>query len=673
MAAMAYGRLDVYWPDGPSESFLLEKPVIAVGRSTGNDVVLDATSVSRYHISLSYENSQIVLRDLESVNGTYVDGERLSPNEVYTLRGGEEIQIGDLRLIVQPMLDLAPTQPMPPVEAEDSRLILSGTGLRVELEERALAVTPGAHNNALLFLINTSEETERYLVDVSGVPKNWVRVDRVELEIDPGKDAPVMISFKPLRRSETRPGDYPVTVQVRARSQPETALEAQMMLTIRDYSGFGMAFASNRVEGRTPFNLHVHNQGNAPLSINVSGRSPDNSLQFELQPSQLSLAPGEKRVVMGVVRPRKSRLAGKPQDRPFDVLVRSQDRASFLATLPATYVDKSLMPAWAPWALGLLAVALIAGCLLLASWLLRPREANVLAFSAAPSSLLLNVAQRLDVSWQVENAKQVRLQGLGVGGLPGGPAEQVFIVTPGAVMAAQATVVPAAPLNLALIITGDDGRDIVENLQVPVTAPVCTTSRETPLLHGPDPVYPEAQRLQANIAVNPDRRSENGAWVRVSVSGGEPLWIPADALRCDAFPLDALVVMLPGEVPPPPTVTPTPTPSPTPTSTPTSTPTLTWTPGATNTFTATASFTFTPSVTPTFTASITPSATSSFTATASPTPTRTMTPTFTATATPSNTASRTPSQTPTLTPTRTSTRTPSPTLLPKSSPTPRVF
>ncbi|MCC7206682.1 MAG: FHA domain-containing protein [Anaerolineae bacterium] len=663
---MAYGRLDVYWPDGPSESYLLEKPVIAVGRSTGNDVVLDATSVSRYHISLSYESNQIVLRDLESVNGTYVDGQRLRPNETYPLRGGEEIQIGDLRLIVQPMADLAPTQPMPPVEAPDNRLILSADAFRVELEDRALAVTPGAHNQALLFIINTGEQTERYLVDVSGVPKNWVRVDRVELEIDPGKDAPVMISFKPLRRSETRPGDYPVTIAVRSRSQPDAVLEAQLMLTIRDYSGFGMAFASNRIEGRTPFNLHVHNQGNAPLSISIAGRTPDNGLLFELQPSQLSLAPGEKRVVTGVVRPRATRIAGKAQERPFDVLVRSQDRAAFLATLPAAYLDKPLMPAWAPFGLGALALALLAGCLLLAAWLLRPREASVLAFQAAPASLLLNVAQPIAVSWQVENAKQVRLQGLGVDGLPGGPAEQVFIVTPGAVMSAQATVAPAAPLNLSLIITGDDGRDIVQSLQVPVTAPVCTTSRDTPLLQGPDLIYPEAQRLAANVAVMPDRRSENADWVRVSVSGnppGDPAWLPADALRCDAFPLDALVVMQPGEAPPPPTVTSTPTPSPTPTSTPTPTPSLTWTPSATPTLTATASFTVTPS--PTRTASHTPSHT----------PTRTFTATATATASTTPTLPFTASATPSRTPSRTATPSPSPsaTVKPKPSPTPVRF
>src|SRR5437868_666364 len=101
-ARMAYGRLDVYWPDGPVESYQLDKPSIAIGRSTGNDIVLDTNAVSRYHITIVQKEDQIFLEDLESANGTYLDGKRMKPHEPYGLKGGEEIQIGDLRLIFQP-------------------------------------------------------------------------------------------------------------------------------------------------------------------------------------------------------------------------------------------------------------------------------------------------------------------------------------------------------------------------------------------------------------------------------------------------------------------------------------------------------------------------------------------------------------------------------------------
>ena len=71
---MIYGRLDIYWPDGPIDSYHLSKTNVAIGRSVGNDVVLDATAISRYHASLSFHDEKIYLEDLGPVNGTYIDG-----------------------------------------------------------------------------------------------------------------------------------------------------------------------------------------------------------------------------------------------------------------------------------------------------------------------------------------------------------------------------------------------------------------------------------------------------------------------------------------------------------------------------------------------------------------------------------------------------------------------
>src|SRR5262245_21109117 len=99
---MVYGRVDVYWPDGPMESYPLDKVSVAIGRSSGNDIVLDTTAVSRYHISLTHKDNQVVLEDLESVNGTYLDGDRLKPHDQIVLNGGEEIQLGDIRVIYHP-------------------------------------------------------------------------------------------------------------------------------------------------------------------------------------------------------------------------------------------------------------------------------------------------------------------------------------------------------------------------------------------------------------------------------------------------------------------------------------------------------------------------------------------------------------------------------------------
>src|SRR5258708_4035140 len=236
---MAYGRIDVYWPDGPIESYQLIKPSIGVGRSPGNDIVLDTTAVSRYHISLALKDQQIVLEDLDSVNGTYVDGARVKPREPLVLRGGEEIQLGDVRLVFKPEIDdsLDITRPMgmEPAPLDTHRIEIAQPAFKVELDPPGQPVTPGAFIQANLTITNLSTEPQHYVIEVDGVPKEWLRLDRSQLELEPNGDGSVVISFKPLRRSESAPGDYKVTLRVKSDSAPDQPADAVLTLRVRSY------------------------------------------------------------------------------------------------------------------------------------------------------------------------------------------------------------------------------------------------------------------------------------------------------------------------------------------------------------------------------------------------------------------------------------------------------
>ncbi len=75
-------------------SLATEAPVLRVGRAPDNEIVLNAPSVSRYHATLTYNNSsQPILADLGSTNGTFVNGELLtqlrllSPSDLIFLGG----------------------------------------------------------------------------------------------------------------------------------------------------------------------------------------------------------------------------------------------------------------------------------------------------------------------------------------------------------------------------------------------------------------------------------------------------------------------------------------------------------------------------------------------------------------------------------------------------------
>ena len=66
----------------------------AVGRASGNDLVISAADVSREHARLRRDGNELEVRDLGSRNGTWVNGVRISTQRA---RSGDEIAFGTLR------------------------------------------------------------------------------------------------------------------------------------------------------------------------------------------------------------------------------------------------------------------------------------------------------------------------------------------------------------------------------------------------------------------------------------------------------------------------------------------------------------------------------------------------------------------------------------------------
>ena len=409
---MIYGRLDVYWPNGEFDTFMLEKPTVSVGRSGTCTIVLDTDTISRYHFSITKDGDTIKIADMDSANGTFIDGVQLEDNEARVLQGGEEIQIGHLRMIFH-ILDDQPTVPMTIMDDDTQRFVREEVGFMVDVHGPEIDIPPGSHTAVEINITNTSDESRLYTVEASGLPKGWGRINRPSLRIEPNETAQVLYSIKPARQSDSKPGDYPVIVTVANDETPEKEIEVGVTVTILPYSGFGMALASHDITLYEPVRLYVHNQGSGELPIIVSGTSQDDGLIFNIKTPKTVLKAGERKTVQGEIKPRKRDLFGKPQEHSFDILVRSQDDAGFLAAIRGKFVADPILPSWAAYAIGGLALGVIA--LLLAAVLMilgaASPSAEILSFTSdanpAPHNLLLQL------NWSAENADgfSIRING----------------------------------------------------------------------------------------------------------------------------------------------------------------------------------------------------------------------------------------------------------------------
>ena len=77
---------------------ILPGSIKTVGRATRADFIMDAPLVSRVHCRLTAGAAELEVRDLESTNGTFVNGERV---ERALLKGGDRLGVGRVELTVE--------------------------------------------------------------------------------------------------------------------------------------------------------------------------------------------------------------------------------------------------------------------------------------------------------------------------------------------------------------------------------------------------------------------------------------------------------------------------------------------------------------------------------------------------------------------------------------------
>ena len=88
----------------PEKTFrILPGNTRTIGRATGADFIVDAALVSRVHCRVTaLEGGELEVKDLESTNGTYVNGLRI---ETARLASGDRLQVGRVEFVALQEID----------------------------------------------------------------------------------------------------------------------------------------------------------------------------------------------------------------------------------------------------------------------------------------------------------------------------------------------------------------------------------------------------------------------------------------------------------------------------------------------------------------------------------------------------------------------------------------
>ena len=97
---VAYKNPKLVIQSGPmvGEALLIDGPEVVIGRETGVTWVIDSPGVSRRHARLFFRQDLVILEDLNSSNGTFINGERLT--QPLALKPGDQIGLGRMVVLV---------------------------------------------------------------------------------------------------------------------------------------------------------------------------------------------------------------------------------------------------------------------------------------------------------------------------------------------------------------------------------------------------------------------------------------------------------------------------------------------------------------------------------------------------------------------------------------------
>jgi pSer/pThr/pTyr-binding forkhead associated (FHA) protein len=348
-AATRYGALRIRLPDGTQRDYAMEQPSITVGRAGENQLVIDEISVSRRHARLTVESSRLMLEDLGSANGTFIGSQRMAPNAPGLVPEDTPVRLGDVEIRYVPPAPLeaarsftsqAPGATMPP----PGQGVPAGPPVNVSLQGPAQPVAPGSVVTATLTIQNRGAVVDEFIISVSGIPANWVRFTKDRVPLLPNAQEQVTITFQPPRRAEAVATDHRFTLNVVSREH-HTGLNVQGLLKVLPYQGFTMNLQP--VRSRRSFQVMAQNQGNAPVTYQLSAVDDEHALIYRFAQPAISLAPGDSVGVPLEVTPKVPPRIGTRETRAFNVVATAVDQTGAAEVrAPGQLIIRPPIPIW---------------------------------------------------------------------------------------------------------------------------------------------------------------------------------------------------------------------------------------------------------------------------------------------------------------------------------------
>jgi serine/threonine protein kinase len=359
---MTNDRIQVLAQDKTTQSILIKREGMTIGREQGCDLVLDDQKVSRKHAKIEYDGSVYRVTDLGSSNGTYMANAKLLPGVSEVWLPEKPLLIGNtwLRLTLAESAGSLMGMQRMDGSVVAPELVKSSPGegrVSIYVEPTALQVEPGRNVTLTVMLLNQGNVVDHFRIAVRGLPDTWVTSSVPVVQLMPGAQQQAVLMIQPPHTPQSRAGNYPFVVRVTSQESPGQAAEAQATLTVLPFAQFKSEMFPQKIHAGKSARVTVHNQGNAQGVYKLAWQDRGDEVSWKPPLAQLQVAEGKSANYEFTAKPKQRKLFGREQNYSFTVQVSSPNGETQSHT--GELVSRARLPGW------LIPLSLIL-CLLLA-------------------------------------------------------------------------------------------------------------------------------------------------------------------------------------------------------------------------------------------------------------------------------------------------------------------
>ncbi|MCA9962114.1 MAG: tandem-95 repeat protein, partial [Anaerolineales bacterium] len=277
----------------------INKDQIEIGRSTENDVVLADKGVSRHHARLQQTSGGWQIVDLGSINGTYLEGNRLLPDVPEAWPPEQTVKIGAFFLqwragtirtsraalvgtaaAAAAAASLAGISAASALDADAEPEIHRTDQLSVVVTPENISIQPGMQTEIEVALFNQGATVDHYQLQMTNIPPEWVTLPGEPLQLLPGERGTLRVLIHPPLHSSAGAGSHIYDLNICSTQTDDLVVGVPGLMVIAPFESFTIDMQPKSFQNRGTTQVLISNEGNLDTTFHVVGRDAGEALHF---------------------------------------------------------------------------------------------------------------------------------------------------------------------------------------------------------------------------------------------------------------------------------------------------------------------------------------------------------------------------------------------------------